>query len=58
MAPKTKDKKGAKGAKKPAATKASAGERDPKTMTFEEREEVWEALSMLGFATQPRSLLS
>lgn len=42
MAPKPKDKKGAKGAKKTPVTKSSSsGEaRDPKTMTFKEREEV------------------
>lgn len=39
MAPKPKDKKGAKGAKKTESS--SSGEaRDPKTMTFKEREEV------------------
>ena len=46
MAPKPKDRKAAKG-KKAATTKVSStAERDPKTMTFQEREEVCEMRMM------------
>lgn len=45
MAPKAKDKKGGKSAKKVTSVKASAGaDREPKSMTFEEREEVRQRL--------------